>query len=173
MEIPISGRYGIGKTLLIDEDDVVLLQGRSVWMHGTSGGEDNGYPSIKLNSKIVAVHRLVAASMGLSGQIDHENRDTCDSRRSNLREATPTQNGRNRGMQGHNTSGLKGVSWDKAQQKWRAVIRVEGVLSHLGRFNCPFEAARAYDRKALEVDPIYAETNFSLGLLPECQEVAQ
>jgi HNH endonuclease/AP2 domain len=172
MEIPISGKHGEGLNLLIDDGDVALLQGKSAWM---SGKGVNGYPSVTLkNGKKAYVHRLVAAAMGLSGQIDHVNRDKCDARRQNLREATGSQNQRNCGLRKHNTSGLKGVIWCKSHQKWKAHIGFEGVRTHIGHFNCKFEAARAYDRKALELHPIHAATNFSLGLLPEChQEVAQ
>jgi hypothetical protein len=171
MEIPISGKYGAGKVLLIDEEDLALLQGRSVFMTCNRKGSGGRYPAIWLNGTTIYVHRLVAVAMGLSGEIDHENRDKCDARRCNLREVTSSQNQRNQGLATNNTSRLKGVSWYKRSGKWQVHIWVKGRHEYLGVFTCKFEAARAYDRRALEVEPIHAATNLSLGLLPEslCQ----
>jgi HNH endonuclease/AP2 domain len=171
VEIQIGGKNGLGKTLLIDEEDVALLQGRPVYMLGNSEGKDCLYPIIKINGTRKLVHRIVAESMGLSGTIDHKNRNKCDARRQNLREASASQNGRNRGLDANNKSGLKGVSWCGIHGRWRAIIYVKGRQKALGYFTCKFEAARAYDRKALEVEPIHATTNLSLGLLPESQNV--
>jgi AP2 domain/HNH endonuclease len=167
MEIQISGKHGEGKVLIIDDEDLALLQDKSVFMTGGSRRESYMYPNIWLNGANMAVHKIVAEAMGLKGEIDHENRNRCDSRRKNLREATARQNQRNQGLATHNTSGLKGVSFHKVAGRWCSRIMVNGRKEWLGYFNCPFEAARAYDRRALEVDPIHAATNLSLGLLPE------
>jgi AP2 domain/HNH endonuclease len=171
MEIAISGKNGAGKVLLIDDEDVELLEGKSVYMVGDPNRKDGMYPAIERNGKLMRVHRLISESMGLIGEIDHVNRDKCDSRRQNLREATASQNQRNKGLNTHNTSGLKGVSWHKRSKKWVSGIMVNGRHEYLGRFTCKFEAAKAYDRRALEVDPIHASTNASLGLFPDtlCQ----
>jgi AP2 domain len=171
MEIQISGKHGAGKVLLIDEGDVGLLQGKSVFMSGSLRGEDGSYPAIYLKGRNTQVHRIIGEAMGLRGDIDHENRDKCDARRQNLREATTSQNKRNQGLTTLNKSGLKGVSWDKSKGKWKAQISARGRVENLGRFTCKFEAAKAYDRRALEVDPIHASTNLSLGLFPDtlCQ----
>jgi hypothetical protein len=88
MEIPIRGTHGVDKTLLIDDADLVLLQGRSVFMLGDS------CPAIAIHGREIYVHRIVAAFMGLRGEIDHQNRNKCDVRRQNLREVKSSQNGR-------------------------------------------------------------------------------
>jgi AP2 domain len=161
MEIAITGKHGVGKTMLIDDEDVALLQGKSVFMVGDM------YPAIYLNGRAILVHKIVAEYIGLSGGITHENRNKLDNRRQNLRGATASQNGRNCGVRVDNTSGLKGISWCKSRGKWEARLRVDGRKENLGYFTCKFAAARAYDKRALEVDPIHAATNLSLGLLPE------
>lgn len=73
-------------------------------------------------------------------QIDHINGDKGDNRIANLREATNAENNRNTGAGQANTSGFKGVCWDKAKGKWRAQIEIDGRGAHLGYFTTP-EAA--------------------------------
>lgn len=44
-----------------------------------------------------------------------------------------------------NTSGFRGVTWDKARERWAAILRVDGRTNNLGRFATAEEAAAAYD----------------------------
>lgn len=92
---------------------------------------------------------------------DHRNGDGLDNRRSNLREATAGENGRNRRIDRDNTSGFKGVCWHKRDRRWQASIRVGGRSPrHLGYFPTPEEAARAYDAAARELHGEFATLNF-------------
>lgn len=89
------------------------------------------------------MHRLIAGTpKGL--ETDHINGDGLDNRRANLRHATTSQNQQNRGAQANNTSGFKGVSWSKADRKWRARINGGGKQSHLGMFDSAEAAYAAY-----------------------------
>lgn len=55
----------------------------------------------------------------------------------------------------NNTSGVKGVGYDKVNGKWRAYIRLAGKLHHLGRFDTLEEAAQARRQAEAELfDPI-------------------
>jgi hypothetical protein len=76
--------------------------------------------------------------------LDHHNGNPQDNRISNLRLSTTSQNGMNRGPQKNNTSGLKGVVWDKARNKWAARIKINQKMINLGRFDCPAAASFAY-----------------------------
>jgi hypothetical protein len=71
------------------------------------------------------------------GLIDHWNRDSTDDRIDNLRIATSSQNNANSTIRSDNSSGFKGVSWHKANKKWVAGIRVNGVRTYLGSFTDP------------------------------------
>lgn len=93
-------------------------------------------------------------------QVDHINGDGLDNTRQNLRLCTNQQNSQNQGIAGNNTSGFKGVSYNKANRKWVAYIKLDGRRIHLGSFSSPQEAARAYDRKALELFGEFARPNF-------------
>lgn len=83
--------------------------------------------------------------------IDHINGNRADNRLSNLREATYSQNGQNRGKPANNTSGVKGVSWSKSHKKWQAAIAFNGSQRHLGRFDT-IEGARAAYARACETN---------------------
>ena len=52
--------------------------------------------------------------------IDHINRVRNDNRWINLREANKSQNGKNVKLKSNNTSGVKGVDFNKANNIWRA-----------------------------------------------------
>lgn len=106
------------------------------------------------------MHQVVAKRMGLTGeQVDHTDRNKLNNQRSNLRAATNQQNHANRDTPSHNTSGYKGVSWDKNRKLWSAGIMYNGRRIFLGRFACPKQAAVAYNLKAKELFGEYAKLN--------------
>ena len=49
----------------------------------------------------------------------------------------------NVGIKRNNTSGVTGVSWDKAENKWKAQIGINNKMIHLGRFDNFDEAVKA------------------------------
>ena len=98
----------------------------------------NGYRFIKVIGRIYLASRL--AFLYIRGyfpenDVDHINRVRDDDRWCNLREVSRSCNMRNTGNLCTNTSGVKGVSWYKPTQKWRAQIRVPGSSRHLGYFD--------------------------------------
>ncbi len=92
--------------------------------------------------------------------VDHINGDGLDCRRSNMRWATKSQQQANQGLSRANTSGYRGVSWVPRKSKWLSRIKTNRVQVHLGYFMTPGDAARAYDRKALELFGEFARLNF-------------
>lgn len=113
-----------------------------------------GYRQIRIEGKTYREHRL--AWLYVYGKwpeqvIDHINGVRTDNRLCNLREATPAQNQQNRvGCQRNNTSGVRGVCWDKRTAKWMAFIQFNGRHLHLGRFDDIEKAAGA--RKLAEAN---------------------
>lgn len=81
-------------------------------------------------------------------KVDHENRNTLDNRRVNLRRCNGSQNNYNTGLTSRNTSGHKGVSFHKASGKWRAQICANYKCRLLGFFNSAEEAAQARNAAA-------------------------
>ena len=96
----------------------------------------NGYTHIQINKKIYKAHRL--AWLYIYGYIpkfiDHINCDRSDNRLCNLREANIYQNNHNAKLSKNNKSGVKGVCWHKAANKWIANIEAYGKKIYLGLF---------------------------------------
>jgi hypothetical protein len=82
--------------------------------------------------------------------------------RENLRVATRSQNIANhrKSTKRKYTSKYKGVFWCKDKQRWGANIGFNHQRIRLGRFSSEVEAARAYDKKALELYGEFARVNF-------------
>lgn len=92
-------------------------------------------------------------------EVDHINRNKLDNRRRNLRIVTKSQNVRNRGKTSVNKSGFKGVSWQSVFKKWRATIVVNKKQLHLGYFNTPAKAHKAYCKANIKYYGKYGSTN--------------
>jgi hypothetical protein len=92
-----------------------------------------GYCIGIINNKHIKLHQfLLGKKEGY--EIDHQNRKPLDNRRSNLSFATRSQNCINRGLQKNNTSGFKGVHWNKKNKKWKVLININNKGIHLGYF---------------------------------------
>lgn len=132
----------------------------------TAGTPDaEGYRQIKIFDKFYKAHRLAWLYIygeWPSDQIDHIDHIRDDNRIENLRDVTESQNHWNASIQTGRTSQYKGVSWHRQHNKWRVQIKSNGKPKHLGYFTIEIEAARAYDRAAVEHFGIYAELNFPI-----------
>ena len=93
-----------------------------------------GYAVGHVGGKHVKLHQLIIGKKEWH-DIDHISRDKLDNRKSNLRHVTHRENTLNTGMFKHNTSGHKGVTWDKSRDKWAAKIQVLGKTINLGRYH--------------------------------------
>lgn len=90
---------------------------------------------------------------------DHRDGNTWDCRKENLRVATKAQNAYNIGPPKTNTSGYKGVTWDKYRNKWIAQIKKDGKNIYIGSFLTKKEAALCYNKKAKELHGEFAFQN--------------
>lgn len=82
--------------------------------------------------------------------IDHKDGDRDNNRFKNLRKASNSQNQAN-ATWSTNTSGIKGVTWQKKRNKWFVKITVDGQAINLGRYDDIRDAAKAYRRAAIAV----------------------
>ena len=76
-------------------------------------------------------------------EIDHINNNPLDNRIENLRLATSSQNKFNTRIGKRNSSGIKGVMWNKATKSYRARIQVNKKSIHIGMFASIDDAERS------------------------------
>jgi hypothetical protein len=136
-----------GKVAIVDDCDYEYL---SQWKWLYSDGYAERKIRINEKSKHIRMHQYILfAPDGM--EVDHKNRSRLDNRRDNLRICTHSQNEANRSIFPNNISGKKGVSWDKVNKKWRAVIEYNYKYIHIGRYKDINDASEAYNRKAKEL----------------------
>lgn len=111
---------------------------------------EDGYHTGTIFRRVFFAHRVAYAHFHgkwPKQHIDHINRKRTDNRISNLRDATPTTNNRNKSRQKNNTSGVTGVSWNRASKAWEAYINVEGKRKRIGMFGTVLQAADARNKE--------------------------
>lgn len=120
---------------------------------GNTWSNGRGYTLIHVKNKLYQAHRIaMLLSYGFYGEgleVDHINHIRDDNRLPNLRFVTRTDNKRNQTRNSNNTSGVTGVSYNKARRKYTAQIRADGAQIYLGIFATLEEATEI--RKAAEI----------------------
>lgn len=149
----------------VDDADFEWLSKRK-WYAATSKKTKTIYAQCRVydgrrkNGRIEGMHRLIMGITDPKILVDHGDNDGLNNRRLNLRVATKSQNGMNRGVTVRSKSGIKGVSWDVKAGKWVVFIGLMGKSIFVGYFDCKIEAGKAYDAKARELFGAFACTNF-------------
>lgn len=105
------------------------------------------------------LHWAIIGKPAASLHTDHINRNKLDNRKKNLRICTCAQNVTNSGPREKNTTGLKGVSFDKKNKKWMAWLKHNGNFVLHKRFETKIEAAREYDKAVLKYCDKFAFIN--------------
>lgn len=113
----------------------------------------------------VIMARIVGRVLKSHEIVDHIDGNGLNNCRINLRLCTRAEDLRNRRMPKHNTSGYKGVSWDKQRGMWIAIIRAHKTRHYLGHYDDPIEAAKAYDTAARDLHGDFARLNFAPSAL--------
>jgi hypothetical protein len=147
IEIPLTKGY----IALVDPVDADLAEYRWSALEYKCGR----VYAVRLASTIamhrVILQRMVDHPLVRADRTDHIKGIGVDNRRSNLRLATHAQNLMNRPQNSSNTSGYKGVSFNKHAKKWRAGITALGKTVCLGYFDTPELAYAAYCAAAREL----------------------
>lgn len=160
-----SKKYGLKSVTVDDEDYELVNQFR--WqirkpkktfyaIRDTYVSRRKGH---RRERKFESMHRLI---MGVSDKkiyIDHKDHNGLNNQKSNLREATHTQNLANTHKY-KGTSKYKGVTFEKSSGMWRGRIGVDNKIINLGRFDNEDAAARRYDISAIKYFGEFANLNF-------------
>lgn len=111
---------------------------------GDEVGHDNGrgYLRVSINGKSYRVHRIVFLMHKgyYPAVLDHIDGNSHNNRIENLRPASRSQNQHNSKLAKNNTSGYKGVSYNKRANKFTAIVAHNNKSIFLGYYNTPEEA---------------------------------
>ena len=140
------------------------------WRLITPGKQAGVYTQLQICNRGYKLHRIIAEVFLNGGKpltatqqvdhIEHADGSHAQDRLSNLRIASQSQNLGNQRINRNNTSGYKGVTWQKTAGKWKADIMSSGRHKYLGLFTTPEAAALAYDKAARELHGEFAKLNF-------------
>jgi hypothetical protein len=161
IRFPLSGNSGL--SVLLDEIDIDLTRLR--W-HAHSKVVDGAAYAIRSAIKAdgeqttVYLHRVVLSrALGRELQrgewADHSDGNRANCTRSNLRLASPSQNGMNKASTSSAT-GHKGVCWAVRAKKYVAHITVDRKRRHLGYFEQLEDAVKARADAAKELHKDFA-----------------
>jgi hypothetical protein len=142
--IPLCRKDGsVRAYALIDAADAELVEATGPWRYSS-----RGYVARTKGKSVFYLARvLLGLAAGDRREVDHINLDPLDNRRSNLRVVSHQANMQNTRARTNSSSAHRGVYWDKATSKWRAMGHINGVGYHLGRFtdeSAAADAARAW-----------------------------
>lgn len=130
----LTGEFGVGCDFNGDEFYFELEDYKKIKDYCWSLTKDGYVSGYSLQDKRnVLMHRLLLNVFD-NRIVDHINHKKNDNRKVNIRIVTPSQNLMNTKMFANNTSGCKGVTWDKSRNKWMAHIKLNGKNKNLGRF---------------------------------------
>lgn len=131
------------------------------WTEPKSG---KTYLQVRIDKKLYLAHRviwLMRTGKFPEVTVDHADLDGMNNRWPNLRQATSTQNNQN--VSKRTSRKFKGVFPCSKASRYQAKITADYKSIYLGTFVSEVDAARAYDRKAIEVQGEFARTNFPVS----------
>jgi hypothetical protein len=141
------------------------------WLSRYTWHAKDGYAARKENGKTILMHReIMQPPKGMF--VDHADGNKANNCRFNLRVCTRAENQRNNRRKIGSSSIFKGVFYDRRRHKWRAKCLFAGKEHDLGHFDDEVEAARAYDRTAVECFGEFARLNFPEEWPPERRQQA-
>jgi hypothetical protein len=157
-KIDISTPKYPNKFTIVDDEDFEKLN-QYKWYYDNQGYAHRRFYYKDKKSRIIGMHRVIMGDP--KGKlIDHINMDGLDNRKSNLRICGKRENSINIGLRKNNKSGYKGVHRNtKSNVPWRVNLKDNGKQVCVGYFYDVKEAAKAYNKKALELYGEYARLN--------------
>jgi hypothetical protein len=109
----------------------------------------------------ILMHRQIMNSPK-GKMVDHENHNTLDNRRQNLRIANNRQNQWNQRKHQDSKSKYRGICWHKDYKKWMARISSPEGRITIGFFDSEEAGAQAYDAYAKQIYGEFAHLNFTI-----------
>jgi hypothetical protein len=149
-----------GKVALVDDEDFEYLK-QFKWYANNLKGKFYAVRSEWINKEYkgcLLMHRVIMnPTKGLV--VDHINGDTLNNQKNNLRNCTHADNIKNQKLSISNKTGFRGVSWHKNNKVYESRIRSNNISYHIGSFNNPIDAAKAYNECAIKFHGEFANLN--------------
>jgi hypothetical protein len=150
LDPPCPGVYHIpltqGRYAIADAEDYERIS-RHRWCLSRSG--KRLYAQRRSRGRTIRMHQFIMKPPG-GMLVDHINGNGLDNRRCNLRICSRLENSRNRRVNPNTVTGYKGLYRSRRTGRYYAQIFFEGHCHRIGSFDTAVEAARAYDRRAIE-----------------------
>lgn len=143
------------KIALIDDEDYELVA-RHNWYEFNYNTVT--YVKALIDGEFIGMHSIVMPPT-LNTTVDHKDHNGLNNQKNNLRLATKSQQNSYRQKFSNNTSGYKGVVYEKSRNAWKATITKDQKTKFLGRFKTVTGAAKAYNIAALEFFGEFAVLN--------------
>ena len=121
---------------IIDKDDYEKIKDHTWSLDG------NGYARTGFDNSQIKLHRYVTDAPD-DMEIDHKDGNILNNRKSNLRICTRQENAMNLKLSKNNTSGHKGVYFDKTCNQWFSVINYKKTRINLGFYKSQIDAIKA------------------------------
>lgn len=109
----------------------------------------------------IYMHREIMGVTKSDVFVDHIDGDGLNNTRANLRVASHSENLANVPKRNGTSSKYRGVNFKKSTGKWQVQIQHNNKMHWVGSFNNEIEAAKAYDKKAVELFGAFAQLNFN------------
>lgn len=126
-----------GQVVLLDQEDWERVKSLRWWVN------NSGYAVHKWSRRgdtgHILLHRFIVGAIPDGMAVDHINRNRLDNRRANLRVVTRSENALNSNKRRGSTSKHKGVS--RVGDRWQVVVRIDGKLKWVGKYDTEAEAA--------------------------------
>jgi len=122
----------------------------------------SGYIVVKLNGCAYQAHQLIwyiVHGTWPEKWIDHKNGNPADNRLDNLRLSEPSDNSANKKRHKNNKSGYKGVHLHTQYNRWKAQIKRNGKVMHIGMYDTPEAAHEAYMDMARKIHGEFARAS--------------
>jgi hypothetical protein len=129
------------------------------WLSDYSWKLVSGYAMTEVDGKWIGMHRMIMSVNNSSLLVDHEDHDTLDNTRENLRVVTKSQNMMNSRKKANCTSKYKGVRYRKDTNTYQVRIHKDKRVTLAGNFTDEIAGANAYNHYAKELHGEFAYLN--------------
>ncbi len=160
-----SKKYGT-KECLVDDEDFDKVSNINWCLDAANKGRDFYAKGVTSLNKRERMHRYIMGVTDRNTEVDHNDFNTLNNQKGNLRICTRQQNMHHRRKVANRKSKYLGVHLHNGKY-WVASVRLNYKNKHIGSFKTELEAAVARDEAALKYHGEFAELNF-----PKCPKLS-